>query len=388
MMNFSIIYKCILCSTLLVITPIQEADAQTGRIVKVVKSAVNKSSTTVNKWLGRKAAKETTEEVLEQGTKALSKEITQRTIIKNAVNSILDPAVRINNNTLQEVTVANIKNTLKLKIGKEINESALKTASKEFAQQIGKSIPKDAQAHFFKRLGTETSQETYELSAKKSMQKRAFEAKKSYNEKIIDFFQKRKLYLLQTIKKSKIHKELLDIYAKGTFSLTEKELTALLANPQYFRNYMKAKIGKKDVIEFLIRLKMNDPKRVKQILDNPELSAYIKKSIRGNKRSHEWLMVKNIENFLLDPRWGENGDFLALALRKFTQKTDNILFKAGGQHSSTNSGKFHNGLSTVIDQSSSVEELFINIKRYAKQNLTPDKYNEFLGILESVVEAA
>ena len=142
------------------------------------------------------------------------------------------------------------------------------------------------------------------------------------------------------------------------------------------------------MIEFLIRLKLSNPQYVKQILNNPSLLEYIKKSIRGNKGVHEWLMVKNIEDFLLNPKWGPNGDFLALSLCRLTQKTDNVLFKVGGKHGSTNSTKFHNGLSKVIEQSSSIEELFVNVRRYAKQNLTSDAYNEFLNIFESVFEAA
>lgn len=133
---------------------------------------------------------------------------------------------------------------------------------------------------------------------------------------------------------------------------------------------------------------MSNPQHVKQILDNPELLSYVKKSIRANKGVHEWLMVKNVEDFLLNPKWGSEGDFLAVALPKLTQKTDNVLFKIGGKHGSENSARFHNGLSKVIEQSSSIEELFVNIRRYAKKNLTPDAYNEFLKILEQTLEAA
>jgi hypothetical protein len=90
----------------------------------------------------------------------------------------------------------------------------------------------------------------------------------------------------------------------------------------------------------------------------------------------------------MNPKWEDKGDFLALALPKLVQSTDNVLFKVGGKHGSTNSGKFHNGLIDVIDNSSSVETLFINIRRYAKQNLSPEAYNEFLQILEDTLKAA
>ena len=377
-MSFKYIYRCALCVLLLVATPTNEVNAQATQVIK-----------SVSKWFGKKATKEGTEEVVEQGVKAISKDMAQKAITKNAANSIYKSSATIARKNLQEYSATNIGKTFTIKLGKDLSEGALKTMSKEFAQQIGKSSSKEAQELFIKQLGSEGSQEIYELSTKQTIHRKAFDTKKSWPEKLKDKFHKLRLTLLQKIHKSKIYKELLDVYAKGPINLTEKEMTELLAHPEYFRAYLKTKIGKKgNVIEFLIRLKLSNPQYVKQILNNPSLLEYIKKSIRGNKGVHEWLMVKNIEDFLLNPKWGSNGDFLALSLCRLTQKTDNVLFKVGGKHGSTNSTKFHNGLSKVIEQSSSIEELFVNVRRYAKQNLTSDAYNEFLNIFESVFEAA
>lgn len=378
MMSFKYIYRCALCILLFTVVPTTEVNAQATQVVKAV-----------SKWFGKKAAKEGAEEVAEQGVKAISKDMAQKAITKNAANAIYKPSATLARKNLQEYAATNIGKTFTVKLGKDLSEGALKTMSKEFAQQIGKSSSKEAQELFVKRLGSESSQEIYELSTKQTIHKKAFDTQKSWSEKLKDKYHKLRLTLLQRIHKSKIYKELLDIYAKGPINLTEKEMTELLAHPEYFRAYLKAKIGKKgNVIEFLIRLKLSNPQYVKQILNNPSLLEYIKKSIRGNKGVHEWLMVKNIEDFLLNPKWGPNGDFLALSLCRLTQKTDNVLFKVGGKHGSTNSTKFHNGLSKVIEQSSSIEELFVNVRRYAKQNLTSDAYNEFLNIFESVFEAA
>lgn len=385
MMNFKNIGKCILCISLLTIVPIQEADAQAGRVAR---SAIAKSSKLFGKKAAKKTAKEASEEIVEQGTKALSKEIVQRTVTKNAANSILNPATKVSKDLLEEVAATNIKKSLIRKAGKEISESALRSVSQEFSQQIGKAATRETQELFTRKLGTEASRELGERSAKKAMKDGAFDTQKSLGEKLKDIYHKLSIELLQKIQKSKLNKELLEIYAKGPIRLSEKEMAELLANPKYFRSYMKAKIGKKDVIEFLIRLKMDNPKQVKQILNHPELLSYIKKSIRGNKGAHEWLMVKNIEDFLFNPKWGKNGDLLAIALCKLTQKTDNVIFKAGGKHGGLNSTRFHNGLSKVIDKSTSIEELFVNIRRYAKKNLTTDGYNEFLKIFESIFEAA
>ena len=285
MMSFKYIYRCALCILLFTVVPTTEVNAQATQVVKAV-----------SKWFGKKAAKEGAEEVAEQGVKAISKDMAQKAITKNAANAIYKPSATLARKNLQEYAATNIGKTFTTKLGKELGEGALKTMSKEFAQQIGKSSSKEAQELFVKRLGSESSQEIYELSTKQTIHKKAFDTQKSWSEKLKDKYHKLRLTLLQRIHKSKIYKELLDIYAKGPINLTEKEMTELLAHPEYFRAYLKAKIGKKgNVIEFLIRLKLSNPQYVKQILNNPSLLEYIKKSIRGNKGVHEWLMVKNIE---------------------------------------------------------------------------------------------
>lgn len=384
-MSFKYIYRCTLCVLLLAATPTNEVNAQATQVVK-----------TVSKWFGKKAAKEGAEEVVEQGVKAISKDMAQKAITKNAVNAIYKPSATFVRKNLQEYAATNIGKTFTTKLGKELGEGALKTMSKEFAQQIGKSTSIEAQEIFIKRLGTESAQGAYELSAKKTMQKSAFDTKKSWSEKLKDKYHKLRISLLQKIHKSKIYKELLEIYAKGPINLTQKELTDLLAHPENFRSILKAKMGKKvNVVEFLIRLKMSNPQYVKQILDNPDLFLYIKKSIRkGNPGFHEWLEIQNLQDFLLNPKWGKEGDLLALFLPKFSQATRNVNFKLGGGHYSSGrpntseSSMFHKALSEVIKDSNSIEELFVNVRRYAKKNLTPESYNEFLKILEHTLEAA
>ena len=388
MRTFNNIARYILCA--LILTSTINTNAQTGRVLKTVAS---ETTAAVGKWFGKKAAKEASEEAIEQGAKALSKEIVQRTIVKNATKSLLDPAQKVATEAIQEVSTANIKKTLASKVGKEISEGALKTISKEFAQQIGKTTSHQTQELFIKRLGAEGSQEVCELSAKKSMQRSAFDAKKSWAEKLKDKYHQQRISLLQKVYKSKINKELLEMYAKGPIELTEKELNELLVHPEYFRSFVR-KTGSKSKsvqtkIEFFVRLKQSShPEYVDKILSNPTIKKKMEDALRGQGYQHEWLMVKNFKDFLLNPKWGKEGDFLAAALPKLTQKTDNVIFKVGGKHGSENSTRFHLGLAKVIENSQSVEELFVNIRRYAKQNLTTDAYNEFLNILEQVFEAA
>lgn len=388
-MNFKLLSKYLFCTLIFTTVSIVNADAQVGRAVK---SFMNETSTIVGKLFGKKATKEATEEVIEQGTKVMSKEIARRTIAQNVDKAIFSPYTTINANILKEVSEGNIKKSLTLKVSKEVSEIALKTASKEFAEHLGKTTTKEAQEYFVKRLGTEGSQEIHELSVRESMQRNAFETRKSWDEKLKDKYHQLRLELSQTIHKSKAYKELLDIYTRGPIYLSEKEMAELLANPKYIRSILKAKVGsKKKVVEFLIRLKMSNPEYVKQILDNKELWRHIKESIR-NGGEHEWLMVKNLKSFLFDPKWGDDGDLLALSLTKLTQATNRVNFKIGGGHgtsgrpNSTEAIAFHDGLSEIIDNSASIEELYINIRRYAKKHLKKEDYNEFLRVLQLLFE--
>ena len=161
-MSFKYIYRCTLCVLLLAVTPTNEVNAQATQVVK-----------TVSKWFGKKAAKEGAEEVVEQGVKAISKDMAQKAITKNAANAIYKPSATFARKNLQEYAATNIGKTFTTKLGKELGEGALKTMSKEFAQQIGKSSSKEFQELFIKRLGTESTQEVGEWTAKKTLKESA-----------------------------------------------------------------------------------------------------------------------------------------------------------------------------------------------------------------------
>lgn len=205
-------------------------------------------------------------------------------------------------------------------------------------------------------------------------------------------------YLSSKIKKTILYKELQNILSKGSIRLTEKELSYLLDNPTQLRIFIKKYVGdKRNFQEFFIRLAMGDKKQVEKILDNPEISKYIKKAIRrsGGGGVHEWLMTKNFKDFLINPKWGQDGPFLALALTRLVQKTDNVLFKVGGGHVSSSRPKnsaasvaFHNGLAEAISKCSTKEEVFVAVKRYAKNNLSEQSYKEFVSIFEDVFKMA
>ncbi len=301
------------------------------------------------------------------------------------------------------------------------NKSLMKEAFKTGSQEIGKNYMKEASAKQLIRKAVRRKVlkniEEKELgsilhygmvNAKKEIAHTEKSAVKvlaekesravNYKESVLNLKNKvsdkvSKTYLSTKIKKTLLYKELIQITSKGPIELSEKELTYLFANPKQLRNYIKIYTGdNKKFQEFFIRLSMGNKKQVEQLLDNPVIYKYIKKSIRqsGDGGVHEWLMTKNFKDFLINPKWGEDGPFLALSLTKLVQKTENVLFKTGGGHvsagrsNSAASAAFHNGLSAVINKCSSKEEVFVAVKRYAKENLTDDAYKEFVVIFENV----
>lgn len=201
------------------------------------------------------------------------------------------------------------------------------------------------------------------------------------------------LLLKQLIKRTKLYKNLQSIMAKGAITLSEKQLKELLENPRYLRAYIKSFTGDhKNFQEFFIRLAMGNKKQVKEILNNPYIRKYIDRSIRqsGEGGVHEWLMTKNFNSFLTDSKWGDDGPFLALALTKLVQSTERVIFRNGGRHpssiasNSSESAMFHQRLAKVIDSCSSKEELLIQVREFAKKELTPEAYNEFNQIFKAV----
>ena len=205
-------------------------------------------------------------------------------------------------------------------------------------------------------------------------------------------------YLKSLLPKTLIYKKLQQIKAKGPIKLKRKEIDYLMQNADKanLKSIIKVYTGSENgFLEFFIRLSDGDKKQVAQILEQPNIRKYINSAIRSAKGEggyHEWLMTKNFKSFLLDEKWGKDGHFLAIALTELTQKTSNVNFKIGGGHPSSGrpnssiSAKFHNGLAEVIDQCNTKEELFVNIRAYAKKTLTEDAYRDFNAIFKSVLQ--
>lgn len=205
-------------------------------------------------------------------------------------------------------------------------------------------------------------------------------------------------YLASILPKTLIYKKLQQIKAKGPIKLKKKEFDYLMQYPtrQNLKAIIKTYTGsKKDFLEFFIRLADGDRNQVIQILQQADIKDYLKNAIRSAKGQggyHEWLMTKNFESFLLDEKWGKDGHFLAIALTELIQRTNSVNFKIGGGHPSSGrpnssvSRKFHDGLAEVIDKCNTKEELFVNIRAYAKATLTKEAYAEFNEIFKNVLQ--
>lgn len=206
-------------------------------------------------------------------------------------------------------------------------------------------------------------------------------------------------FLSQRLAKTLIQKELDAIKKKGAIKLTAAEFKQLSENPkEYIRHFILAKTGdKKNFQEFFIRLAMGDKAQVKQLLEIPEIRKYVDNSIRhysGSGGMHEWLLTSNFQDYLLNPKWGDDGPYLAMALTKLIQKTKAINFKNGfghpasGRPNTSASAAWHNELARRIAKCSSKEELFLTVKKYAKETLDKESYEEFKHIFWDVFSVA
>lgn len=266
---------------------------------------------------------------------------------------------------------------------------ALKNKTKKGFQklvQIGKDSSGKLEKRFLSsKVGIKTNK--IYISIGKRIKNINKEVAKAKEKQLAKKATKESRYLSDKLAKTKISKELGEILAKGPIKLTNKELKELLEHPEYLRSFYFAKTGsKKGMQEFFIRLSKGDKNQVKQLLENPQIREKVNRTIRQGGGKHEWLMTKNFEDFLLNPKWGNDGPFLALSLTKLVQNTESVLFKYGGKHCGVNSGTFHNGLAKVIEGCSSKEELFVEVRKYAKEWLTKDSYKEFEDIFKTVFE--
>lgn len=206
-------------------------------------------------------------------------------------------------------------------------------------------------------------------------------------------------YLASILPKTRIYKELKEIKAKGPISIPKKDFDYLLSCPPNeikgnLRAFIKTYTGdKKNYSEFFIRLAMGNKKQAEALLNVPNIKKFVDNSIRsasGQRGMHEWLMTSNFKSFLFDDKWGEDGYFLVLAQSKLIQETGKVNFKVKGGHisarrpNSPESSAFHDRLTEVIHGCNSKEELFVEVRAFAKRELNEESYQDFNRIFKEV----
>lgn len=169
------------------------------------------------------------------------------------------------------------------------------------------------------------------------------------------------------------------------FKLTAEEIEMCLNTPEKLIDLVQQRTGKgfrDGYQEFFIRMKKaGQTDQIKKLWSNKEVRELIKN--RGIRAGgvHEWLMAKNFEDFLVNPKWGTDGEYLLTALEKLVQRTENVIFRNGGKHGAEWSATFHNKLGDVISSCDNAAEVYEKIQTFAKQELSTDAYKEFVNIM-------
>lgn len=292
-----------------------------------------------------------------------------------------------------------INSSVGKKIGKNASKIIKKGVNSSVGKKVGKTIKKTKKgvASIFRKkiknvrkkraqklrgnkvVSVDVSKEGVKVNIKNASEK-TINSKNSVRGKFKSYF------LRSKIKKTKVYKDVKKMLAKGAIKLSKKELEELKKNPQYLRAYIKQYAGG-DPIEFFIRVAQEDKKIAKELLEVPGIRKHMDGVIRRSKGggNHEHLMTKNFTDFITNPKWGEDGPFLAKATTELVQKTKNVKFKGGGGHGSLGSGAYHYELSKIIDACDSMEDVFLSVNHYSKEVLTPESYKEFKDIYISIM---
>jgi len=148
-------------------------------------------------------------------------------------------------------------------------------------------------------------------------------------------------------------------------------------------------------VEFFIRLKNSGREDLIEEIWNSHKN-YIKNSGIRTGNMHEWLEAENFVKFLIDPKWGKDGAYLAYSLTKMTQPTTEIILKNGGAHTiineaglkipGPNSGRFHRDLGKEIAKCNNAGCVFNNLNEFAKQELTKQSYESYTYMERAILQ--
>jgi len=149
-------------------------------------------------------------------------------------------------------------------------------------------------------------------------------------------------------------------------------------------------------VEFFVRLKNSGREDLIKSIWNSH-KTFIKESGIRAGGVHEWLEAENFVDYLVNPKWGKDGAYLAYMTTKMVQKTSNVAFKNGGAHQvydaargrfvpGPNSKSFHNRLGEKIAECTNKECVFRSVNEHAEKWLTGNAYKEYVGIEGAVLQ--
>lgn len=149
-------------------------------------------------------------------------------------------------------------------------------------------------------------------------------------------------------------------------------------------------------VEFFVRLKNSGREDLIKSIWNSH-KTFIKESGIRAGGVHEWLEAENFVDFLVNPKWGKDGAYLAYMTTKMVQKTGNVAFKNGGAHQvydatrgryvpGPNSKSFHNRLGEKIAECTNKACVFRAVNEHAEKWLVGDAYKEYVGIERAVLQ--
>ena len=149
--------------------------------------------------------------------------------------------------------------------------------------------------------------------------------------------------------------------------------------------------------------KMGNVDVVRTFMTNGKTKSDVRNWIlkSGGGGTHEWFKRSHVDKFLLDPKYGKNGDLLFYMQNKFVQRTENVIGKTGFVHKGAHlnglddvekswhnqqNTSFHDGLDNVINryQGDNPVELAKHIDKYAQERLTQDSYNDFKRVYDQI----
>ena len=174
--------------------------------------------------------------------------------------------------------------------------------------------------------------------------------------------------------------------------LNETEIQSLIQSPKTIRSVIKKYTGNHNYFEeFFIRLALGSKEQVTELFNIPYICKFVDRCIRlSDNTSNQELMGQTFCDFLTNPKYGSNGQILALfqiqltrKLAKATITNENIKSKSIAQISS-DLDRLNDYIARELSSGSDKEEILSKAKSIAIKYLSSSEYDEFDQMWQSL----